>query len=146
MGTYALGGGYTFENPKHAVEFLIGVYDGGEEEYFQTNILYRYSRWEIDRVDRKWYPLQMGVFTVRTWDQDNYFLKSPSQYPADNYYESTAFRWGFELGATVLFIPSQISLSYRLRVIDNGIVALYNNGNKDLQYFTSSGLALQYHF
>lgn len=144
LGTYAVGGGYLFKD-RHAIEFLVGVYPESGESHYQGNLIYRYTRWSVPLKTISWRPLQIGAFIIRSWDQDKYFLRSPSQYPENGYYQPTVLRFGLEFGTTVNF-SSHLGFSYRFRILDNGIVALYNNSNKDLQYYTSSGLALQYFF
>ncbi len=144
LGTYSLGGGYSF-NEKHSLEFLIGTYNNGRAHY-QSNLLYRYSRWSVPFKNRTWIPLQIGVFILQSWDHKNYFNKSPEPYPEENYYESTLIRSGLELGSTILVPEYNLGISYRYRMLDNGLVAIYNNTNRDLQYYTSSGLGLQYYF
>lgn len=145
LGSYALGVGYETES-RHAFEGSIGTYSNDGKNQYQTNLLYRYSGWEITGNNKTWRPLQVGVFTIRSWDRENYFTKSPDQYPYEGYYDFTAFRAGLEVSNTLIFNQSRIAISYRFRILDNGIVAVYNNSHKDLQYYISSGLALSYLF
>lgn len=145
FGAYALGGGYQMEH-KHSFEFLVGVYSNGGRDDYQGNLVYRYTRWSVPIKNVDWKPIQIGVFLIRSFDQDSYFLKTPDRYPTDNYYEPTLFRFGLELGSSFIFEDYNLGFSYRLRLLDSGIIALYNNSNKDLQYYSSSGFALQYYF
>ncbi|RYZ84781.1 MAG: hypothetical protein EOP04_17335 [Proteobacteria bacterium] len=74
----------------------------------------------------------------------NYFIESPSNYPTSGYYDGTAIRPGLELGSTYRFENSSIELAYRMRLVDLGITAIYNNAHRDLQYYVSSGLEVHY--
>lgn len=145
FGHSSLGGGYEWSRT-HSLEFLIGAYPNDGHDNYQLNLAYRYSRWSVPFELIDWKPLQIGFFAMRSWDNDNYFLRSPNEYPQDNYYEQTIVRFGLEVGTTVFLTDTNFALAYRLRFLDNGLVALYNNTNKDLQYYTSSGLALQFYF
>lgn len=145
-GSIAFGGSYEF-NDRHAVDFSIGEYLNDQHRYHQSNLSYRYSRWQMDFDQNKiWRPLQIGVFTVRSWDGRNYFLTSPGKYPYEQYYDETALRYGVEFGSTFTFTDYNFGISYRLRILDSGLIALYNNRNRDLQYYISSGLSFQYVF
>lgn len=110
------------------------------------NLVYRYSRWSVPLEQNSWEPVQIGFFVLRSWNQDKYFLRSPTQFPDDNYYSQTLFRLGLEWGMSYTLEDIDLSLSYRFRILDNGLIALYNNSGKDLQYYTSSGLGLQFRF
>ena len=100
---------------------------------------------EIDQ-NKVWRPLQFGFFTVRSWDGRNYFLTSPEKYPYEQYYDETALRYGAEFGSTFTFTDYHIGISYSLRILDSGFIALYNNKSRDLRYYISSGLSFQYVF
>lgn len=75
-----------------------------------------------------------------------YFLRSPGKYPYPEYYDETALRYGLEFGTTLTFMPSRLAIGYRVRIFDNGVIAAFNKNNRDLQYYISSGLSLQYLF
>lgn len=145
VGKYALGASYEF-NPKHAVDYLLGVYQIEDEDFYQSNLMYRYSRWNVPFYSNSWRPIQFGFFMVYAMNQDKYFLKSPGKYPYPKYYDETALRYGAEFSSTFTMWPSGIAIGYHLRVFDNGIIAAFNNRNRDLQYYTSSGISLQYVF
>ncbi|WP_235046187.1 hypothetical protein [Bdellovibrio bacteriovorus] len=145
MGTVAAGVSYEWE-PEHAVDFSVGAYPLDDQTYYQTNFVYRYSRWNSPVGEDMWRPLQFGFFTAYSLDQDHYFMKSPDKYPYPEYYDWTALRYGLEFGTTYTFMPSRIGLAYRIRIFDNGVIALFNNSNRDLQYYVSSGFSLQYLF
>lgn len=144
MGSYSLGVSYEWE--KHAADLSIGAYSNEGVKYYQSNIAYRYSHWEVPWENRIWIPVQIGVFTVRSLDRKNYFVKSPSEYPSDGYYDATAFRWGFLYGTAIEFPESHFSVAYYIKVLDNGLIALYNNSRMDLQYYISSGIGIHYIF
>ncbi|WP_253715809.1 hypothetical protein [Bdellovibrio bacteriovorus] len=145
LGKYALGVSYE-PTLNHAVDYLLGAYQIGGENFYQSNFMYRYSRWHVPVHGHSWRPLQMGAFMVVAMNNDRYFMKSPDQYPESNYYDFTAVRYGIEFGSTFTFFPSRLGLGYHLRVFDNGVVAIFNNSNRDLQYYISSGISLQYLF
>ena len=145
FGNLGAGAIYDWEN-RHSLELSIGFYSNNEKTYSQTNLAYRYSRWIVEYPDIFWSPIQLGIFSVRSWDRDGYFLRSPSKYPYAGYYDETALRWGLEFGTVVKWKSSPVALAYHVRILDAGVVAIYNNANKDLQYHVSSGLALRYCF
>lgn len=145
LGEFGVGAIYEWESP-HSVELSIGSYRIDSKDQWQSNLAYRYACWKIERHNKQWTPMQIGFFTMRSWDSEHYFLEGPSQYPYSNYYDQTAFRWGIEFGSILKFMNTGIAVAYHLRVLDTGIIAIYNNGQKDLQYYVSSGLALRYYF
>ena len=145
MGRFALGASYEWQ-PEHAVDFSVGLYQISNNNYYQANFSYRYSRWNIPFFGHQWRPIQMGAFTVISLDNDRYFYKSPSKYPESNYYDSTIIRYGAEFGSTFTFMPIGIGLGYHIRIFDTGLIAAFNNSNRDLQYYISSGISLQYLF
>lgn len=145
MGEISLGAIYDWNNP-HSIELSFGTYHLGKKDRYQSNFAYRYSLWKVERHEKIWVPIQIGIFTVRTWDLDHYFLTDPDQYPYSNYYDQTAFRWGIEFGSVIIYPQHSMSLAYYLRILDTGLIAIYNNAHKDLQYFSSSGLSIRYHF
>ena len=127
----------------HDFEISLGAYSAGTGDKYQSNLAYRYSPWRVSCVNFNWEPIQIGAFALYSWDR-RFFLKTPDKYPTDNYYEQTAFRWGLEQGSSFSFLNERWHLALTLRIIDNGIVAIYNNANRDLQYYLSSGLRLEY--
>ncbi|UYL10462.1 hypothetical protein B9G69_007700 [Bdellovibrio sp. SKB1291214] len=145
MGTMALGGSYEWL-PEHAVNFSVGGYHIDKEIFYQSNLSYRYSRWNTGVRGNLWRPLQFGVFASYALNQDRFFLKSPDKYPSPGYYDETALRYGLELASTMTFMPSHFAIGYHLRIFDTGIIAMFNNDNKDIQYYISSGISLQYLF
>ncbi|WP_373998079.1 hypothetical protein [Bdellovibrio bacteriovorus] len=145
MGTVAAGASYEFE-PEHAVDLSLGGYPIDDEVFYQANLVYRYSRWNTPVREDVWRPLQFGFFLVYALNSDKYFLESPDKYPYPDYYDFTALRYGAEFGTTYTFMRSRIGISYRIRIFDNGVIAIFNNNNRDLQYYISSGLSLQYLF
>jgi hypothetical protein len=145
MGTAAIGGSYEWR-PEHAVDLSLGGYKIDNEFFYQMNMSYRYSRWNTGVRGNIWRPLQFGVFTVYALNTDRYFLSSPDKYPSKGYYDETALRYGAEFGSTMTFMPSHFAIGYRLRIFDNGLIAMLNNTNRDIQYYISSGITLQYLF
>ncbi len=144
FGKYSLGASYEW-NQTQAVDLLIGTYEVADASYYQANFAYRYSRWEVPFYEHNWRPIQFGGFIVTSLDNGRFFITSPSKYPYPEYYDETALRWGAELGSTFTF-KNRFAIGYCLRIFDNGLIAIYNNSNRDLQYYISSGLSLQYAF
>ncbi|WII73240.1 hypothetical protein QJS83_05080 [Bdellovibrio sp. 22V] len=145
MGTLAAGASYEWR-PEHATDLSIGGYPIDDETFYQANFVYRYSRWNSPVGHDMWRPLQFGFFMVYALNSDKYFLESPDKYPYPDYYDFTALRYGAEFGTTYTFMRSRIGLAYRIRIFDNGVIAIFNNTNRDLQYYISSGFSLQYLF
>ena len=125
---------------------LVGTYSIEAEDHYQLNFAYRYTPWAVPFDKVQWRPFQIGLVGLHSLDYNRYFLRSPVQYPQDNYYEQTLIRLGLELGQHWVVEDYSIGLSYYFRLLDNGFVALYNNTQKDLQYYTSSGLGITYFF
>jgi hypothetical protein len=145
FGSVAAGAIYDwYEN--HSVEVSLGLFSMEENQYGQVNIAYRYSHWHVRREDTVWSPMQVGIFLTRSMDGGHYFRASPAKYPSADYYDQTALRGGLEFSTAILFESTHIGFAYSLRVLDSGLVAIYNNANRDLQYYISSGLALRYQF
>lgn len=145
LGVVAAGASYEV-NPYHAVDFLLGSYSMGGDRHLQSNFLYRYSRWQVPVGADVWRPVQFGAFIVYANNNDKFFLKSPEVYPERNYYDGTAIRYGAEVTSTYTWYPLRFGLAYHLRIFDNGLIAIFNNSNRDLQYYISSGFSLQYVF
>jgi len=145
MGTVSAGPIYEF-NPYHAMAFTVGSYQNGRSHYAQLNLAYRYSRWQFERPGVLWRPLQIGLFAIYSTDQDRYFIKSPDKYPESGYYDETALRGGLEFGSTIILHNYHLGLAMYLRILDNGITAIVNNVHCDLQYYSSTGIAVHYVF
>ncbi|NCN40834.1 hypothetical protein GW916_06235 [bacterium] len=130
----------------HEAELSVGRYSRGHSLFgYQVNFSYRYHPWLIRFDHFSWSPLEIGAFGIYSLEK-TFFLSSPSKYPTPDYYEQTAFRWGIENGASLLFFNERLSLGVVTRLIDSGMVAIYNNSNRDLQYYLSSGFRLEYRF
>jgi hypothetical protein len=144
FGRISLGALYETEN-RHSFEFSMGAYSGGSGDKYQSNLGYHYSVWKITRPNFSWEPMQLGIFAMYSWDK-KFFLKSPGKYPLPDYYDETAFRWGLEQGMSLQWMKEKWALVLVMRLIDSGIIAIYNNSHRDLQYYLSSGLRLEYRF
>ncbi len=145
FGQYSLGLSYEW-TPQHALDCTLGTYQIELENYYQSNVAYRYSRWQIPFYGHDWRPIQFGAFLVYAMNQDKYFLKSPEKYPYPEYYDETALRYGLEFSSTITFKPSRVGFGYHFRIFDNGVIASFNSSARNLQYYSSSGLSLQYLF
>lgn len=145
FGRFSAGAIYEWSD-RHSAEFSLGVYSESHDSHAQANIAYRYNRWHYTWWNKTWSPLQLGVFAVRSRDRKSYFIKSPDIYPYAEYYDETLMRLGIEFGSVLTFWSTGVEVAYHLRVLDTAVVALYNNANKDLQYYISSGLALRDRF
>lgn len=141
------GGAIWASRSGHEVETSIGMYDIANVHYGQLNLAYRYTPFEQPAgPDIVWEPTQVGLFVIHSQESDRFFSESPSKYPTSGYYDQTAFRGGIEIGTRVVSVPWNFAFAYRFRVLDTGLVALYNNAHRDLQYYISSGIQLQYIF
>lgn len=144
FGKYALGAIYQF-NTRHEVELSLGISMTGDVYFGQANTAYRFSPWLYQFSTSSWKVFQIGAFAVYSMNSD-YFISSPSSYPTPGYYDPTSLRLGGEFGTTYAFEKSGVELAYRLRILDLGVVALYNNAHRDLQYYISSGFEVHYRF
>lgn len=145
FGLYALGLIYRI-NESNEAEVSVGMYRIDHKHYRQTNFSYRYSHWLVSFHEYEWRPLQVGFFGIFAGDGGKYFSESPSKYPSPGYYDQTSTRLGFEAGSTFTFTPNKLEIAYRIRVLDTGLLAVYNNAHRDLQYYMSTGLSLHYIF
>lgn len=145
FGQYSLGVGYEW-SPHHEVDLSYGFYSNGSRSGRQLNTVYRFSPWTIERVTHVWVPVHLGLFLMFSLEQDRFFFSSPSKYPYKDYYEQNALRGGVEFGTAFRLRSPALTIAYHMRFLDNGMVAIYNNSRKDLQYYLSSGIALQYRF
>lgn len=145
FGDYATGASVEW-NDRHATDLTLGRYRIDNRYSKQINLSYRYSRWQVSYRGDEWRPVQYGAFVIHSIGDDRFFSSSPSKYPYPDYYDPTAFRVGMEFSSTWTFKPENIALALRMRVFDTGLIAGFNNENRNLQYFTSSGLSLQYAF
>lgn len=144
FGKYSLSGNYS-PSENHEFELGIGSYSIGATYYGQLNAAYRYGYWHVPWQEKRWTP-QAGVFTIYSLDQKHFFTESPGKYPSPNYYDQTSYRWGLEFGFTLAFLSTGLDAGYRFRILDTGVIAFYNNGHRDLQYYCSSALELRYNF
>lgn len=145
FGKYGAAAIYS-STENHEFELGLGAYPIGSTNYGQLNLAYRYGFWHIPWNERLWTPLQFGAFFIYSLDGYHFFNESPSKYPSPGYYDETRYRYGAEIGSNLAFLYSGIEVGYRLRIIDTGFVAIYNNAHRDLQYYVSSGLELRYRF
>lgn len=102
LGKYAVGPTYDF-NDRHMASYLLGGYQIDKNYYYQSSLLYRYSRWTEALGDYNWRPLQIGLFMTYAMNNTRFFTRSPSIYPAKNYYEQTKLRYGVEVGTDIAF-------------------------------------------
>lgn len=145
FGRYSAG--VVYSQGQHETEFSLGVYNQESKDYPQANLIYRYAPWEVLTFKEQiFHPLEIGFFATYSLDSKKYFLESPSKYPYDSYYDETALRWGLEVSNSIYFPRHSLSATYHIRILDSGLIALYNNVRKDLQYYISSGFSLRYHF
>jgi hypothetical protein len=145
LGVAAAGFGYNITE-NHQLEYTLGTYPIAEKNYYQSNFIYRYSHWNTPVEGHMWKPIQIGFFIVYAMNSEKYFITSPDKYPYPKYYDETALRYGVELGSSFTFAVTRIGIGYYIRIFDNGLIAAFNNSNRDLQYYVSSGFSLSYTF
>jgi hypothetical protein len=144
LGNFALGGIYSWQKD-HAVEASIGEYEAAGKKHYQMNLGYRWSPWKTQTSSVVWAPLHFGFFLIGSLDQSQFFTELGDTYP-DDYYDENAIRAALQLGSSLFFNRGKLAVVYYLTVLENGIIAIYNNDWKNLTHFWSSGLALQYFF
>jgi hypothetical protein len=145
MGETAVGGIYSW-NDQHSVELSLGRYFSGGNENHQINFGYRWSPWKVQISKLRWAPVQVGVFALATLNEKEYFTESPTVFPSEDYYDQTAVRTALQLSSTLYFAGGQAAVVYHLSILENGLIAMYNNNWQNLKYFWSSGLGLQFFF
>lgn len=148
FGQYYLGGAYKGGESFQA-EVSVGSYVIEGETSWQLNGAFRYTVQELGWSAVQWRFLNIGVgfaYALIDLKSNNYFSKSPRNFPDSDYYEQTALRGILELSTQVYFPKQHIEVGYYLRLLDKGISAYYSSTNNDLRYYTSSGLAVILHF
>lgn len=148
FGQYYLGGVYQFGNSFQS-ELSVGSYVIEGESNWQLNGVLRYTCKEFAGSFVRWRAIGFGagfIYAFIDLKSNNYFSRSPKQYPDSEYYEQTAFRGLLELSTAVYLPDGSIGISYYLRFLDKGLAAYYDDSKNDLRYYTSSGLGLLYKF
>lgn len=145
FGNYSIGVGYDWAI-EHITDFSLGFFQIDHNTSYQANLAYRYSHWNLSSSRHFWQPFQIGVFATYALSGSRYFLTSPAKYPGSGYYEQTALRHGLELATTYVSNDSNVGIGYRLRILDSGFIAVYNNTESTLKYSAASGIVLQYLF
>lgn len=145
FGSFSAGGIYEWESLQ-SVEISLGRYLIADQYDPQVNLAYRFSPWQVETITGHWQPIQIGAFMLYSLDNRKFFFNSPAKYPYKHYYDQTALRWGLEAGTVYEWKNYPLALAYHIRVLDAGVVAIYNNANKDLQYHVSSGFSVRYVF
>ena len=146
FGKNAIGLGVSASD-YHMFEVSVGEYSLEEKRQLQLNLGYRYTPWVVDTEIGQIKPVSLGLHALYSDGGGKYFLQSPDQYPYADYYDQTALRLLFSYA--ISYRPSfwpRLEVLYQNGILDNGLVALYNNRKSDLQYFWSSGLSLRWKF
>lgn len=136
----------------HSVHLSVGYYDIDGIKYTQANLGYMYQTpWHHrfdDNPDLSWHFFSVGLYLLRSLDNTHYFRASPSKYPTAGYYDETALRFGLNMATSVRFWNDSTQISYFMMILDNGIIAAYNNQHERslISYFVSHGLSLSYRF
>ncbi|MES2801629.1 MAG: hypothetical protein V4654_04005 [Bdellovibrionota bacterium] len=111
--------------------------------------MFRYTMAEPVWKVAKWRALNLGIgfiYALIDLKSNNYFSSTPRGFPDSDYYEQTALRGMLEISSEVYFPKQHIELGYYLRLLDKGLGAYYNSKNNNLHYYTSSGLAVTFHY
>jgi hypothetical protein len=146
FGKYVIGILFQYSDQQEATLSMGTSFTAGTP-YGQINAAYRFTPWLYPTLETHlWKPIQLGVFGIFSLNDGNYFWNSPDKYPSPGYYDNTRVRSGGEVGTCYRFETTGIEVAYRLRLIDLGTSAVYNNAHRDLQYYVSSGLEFHYHF
>lgn len=141
QGEFFAGGVYRF-NQRHSMVVSLGTFTLNYMRA-QLNVGYVYSPFEME-IDpqTQWSVLDFGASLSFALDRDNYFLRSPVQYPQTNYYDQTKDRAAFQVGTTIYPFNGDISLRYFISLLTIGGVAFYNN-QEGYRQFLSSGISLK---
>ncbi len=145
LGNTALGGVYTWKK-EHSIELSIGNYLAAEKENYQINLGYRWSPWQVPISNWAWAPLQLGFFLMGALNNREYFTESSEVYPSEDYYDQTAVRGALQISSGFYFPKEKAALIYHFSILENGLIAIYNNDWRNLSYFWASGFSLQIYF
>ncbi|AGH96701.1 hypothetical protein [Pseudobdellovibrio exovorus] len=139
-------------NERHSLHLSFGYYSIESTRYTQLNFGYNYQtpwyhRFESNN-DLSWHFFTVGGYLLRSLDNTHYFRASPGKYPTAGYYDETALRFGLRMATSVRFWDDKAQISYFMMVLDNGLIASYNNQHERslIAYFISHGLAVSYRF
>lgn len=125
MGETHLGIHYLSSTGRHGVDLSYGQTQGeASNNVDQLNVKYLYSPFFVGFGDLKTNVLGIGILASR-WQSSAGFIDSPGQYPADNYYSPTRWRFGLVLGQTWTYRWLSLYLDWVL--LDQVAIALYNN-------------------
>ena len=137
-------------------------------EKFHTDFLYGQSKIEqdspVEQISSKivyspwiysinnqilWKIFYTGLLITYTND-NRFFVKSPSPFPEDNYYENNALRSGLVLGTSWVLKPSkfrQFEVYTEVVSLDSLLVAYYNNPEYfKLNDLFGAGIGFKIHF
>jgi hypothetical protein len=142
QGEFFAGGLYRF-NERHTMVMTLGTFTL-DYTRAQLNVGYVYSPYEMNLSEHtRWTVLDCGVSLSFALDRDNYFLKSPVQYPQSNYYDQTKDRAALQIGTSLEPFDGGISIRYFVSLLTVGGVAFFNN-REGYRQFLSSGISLKF--
>jgi hypothetical protein len=141
QGEFFAGGLYRF-NDRHTMVVTLGTFTL-DYTRAQLNVGYVYSPYEMAVHEQtRWTMLDCGVSLSFALDRDNYFLRSPVQYPQTNYYDQTKDRASLQIGTSLEPFNGAISIRYFVSLLTVGAVAFFNN-REGYRQFLSSGISLK---
>lgn len=150
LGDYSIAGGYHLDH-RHSFHLGLGQYNVINNKYIQANLSYIYTPWSFDtriheKADLAWDILDLGFHAIRSFDNSRNFRTSPSKYPTKDYYDETILRFGLQVGTSVRILHEKIKISYFSMILDNGLIALYNNNHERslISYYISHGIMISY--
>lgn len=140
QGEFFAGGMYRF-NERHTMVVSLGTFTL-DYPHAQLNIGYVYSPYAMDVYEHtRWTVLDCGVSLSFALNRNKYFLKSPVQYPQENYYDQTRDRAALQIGTSLEPFDGAISIRYFVSLLTFGAVAFFNN-QEGYRQFLSSGISL----
>lgn len=125
MGASHVGFHYQSYSDRHGWDLTYGKTLGDlGDDIDQLNVKYLYSHFAYSLGNLKTNILGIGLLGTR-WQSAAGYVDSPSQYPSDNYYSPTRWRFGLVLGQTWVYKKFSFYLDWVL--LDQAVIALYNN-------------------
>ncbi|WP_413289072.1 hypothetical protein [Bdellovibrio sp. HCB337] len=143
LGEFVAGSYYKF-NERHEMDLSLGTFTlHYTRAQFNVGYLYTPFKEDFGQEGTQWSLIDFGASLSFALDRDNYFLKSPVQYPQTNYYDQTKDRAALQVGTTMYAFKDQFSIRYFVSLLTVGGVAFFNNKEGYNQYL-SSGLTLKF--
>jgi|GEM_PF-1404457 hypothetical protein len=147
LGSYALGGAYISTNESHNFDIGIGMSPGivGNDVY-QFNMKYVFSPWSWEPEFLRGFHTNIvgtGIMAIRCMCSET-FIRNLDIYPEQNYYDETAWRFGWVIEHK--FVRDKFEAYWDWVLLDQIMIATFNNREMTKRPFDywSAGLGVRF--